>query len=614
MLWISTTFLPVESLASALVKNKVSYFKGAPEEISLQALSQLEFTPIGNRFALGYSDQPIWMRVDIERSNYNEALTFSLWPPRFQNIPVYLQTAKGFTRIDPSDDYNLSTDNLFNSFHDNIYKIDASDSNHVLFFRLQSKWSIIGNIDIYPERAINNQSANQGFLLGGIFFGLIPFILVLILFSIYTKLPIYTFYCISLISNAVVFLGSAGFDFQGFIPYFSKSLDEQVAFLTLINPLTAYLFMTYVADLLNAPKAHTYRLRVCIYALILLSPSYFLFDSSLLSKSYMLSNFVLSGVVIFLISSYFDRKNPIEWACAVLFVCMNLLGLRVFASLLGFIQIDTSIFTAQSFRIVAVPLVLALLVAYYENKNRKVLIELEIKSELAEKKELIENERRRTYERFITMIVHEIKTPLSTIQIAAASLQRHLSENTLELKRITHIQESVVDINQVFNKCLQVVDIENGAVMIQTSAFGIPVLIEDLKRVLNSQRIVYEVQTSQKINTDYVILKTILLNLLSNAIKYAKPDTTIVFTIEEMNATDGKIQLLFKVRNEIGPIGPPDPDLTFTRHYRSESAKKHAGTGLGLWLSKELAASINASIHLSNSDTETCFDVYLNID
>jgi two-component system sensor histidine kinase KdpD len=242
------------------------------------------------------------------------------------------------------------------------------------------------------------------------------------------------------------------------------------------------------------------------------------------------------------------------------------------------------------------------------------LIELEIKSELAQKKELIENERRRTYERFITMIVHEIKTPLSTIQIAAASLQRHLSENTLELKRITHIQESVVDINQVFNKCLQVVDIENGAVMIQTSAFGIPVLIEDLKRVLNSQRIVYEVQTSQKINTDYVILKTILLNLLSNAVKYAKPDTTIVCTLEEKHATDGKNQLLFKVRNEIGPIGSPDPDLTFTRHYRSESAKKHAGTGLGLWLSKELAASINASIHLSNSDTETCFDVYLNID
>jgi signal transduction histidine kinase len=325
----------------------------------------------------------------------------------------------------------------------------------------------------------------------------------------------------------------------------------------------------------------------------------------------MLNNFLLSGVMIYALVRYFDRKNPIEWGIVVIFVIMNLMAPRVFASFLGLVQINTSIFLVQSLRIVVVPVVLILMLALIESKNRARLLELEVKRQVAEENQTVENERRRTYERFITMIVHEIKTPLSTIQIAAASLQRRLSNNVAELNRISHIQESVSEINQVFNKCIQVVDIENGSIAVQSSAFGLPVLIDDLKRVFKSDRIRYEVETAQKINTDYVILKTILVNLLSNALKYAKPETPIVLSIQEHLSANELLQMRFTVSNEIGQIGAPDPKLTFTRYYRAESAKVHGGTGLGLWLSKELASSIHAHIELSCTETVTCFDAFV---
>ena len=609
LLWIATLFLPISGAANPSLNNQVGYYKGAPLDISLQEVSQLTFSPIGDRFALGYNDSPVWMRVNVNRKENAESLIFSLWPPRFQNIPVYLQTDQGFTQINPSDDYKISTDNLFNLFHNSIYKLDASVHDPVLFFKLQSKSSIIGNIDIYPQETINNQSANQGFLLGSIFFGLLPFILVFIFLAAYTKQAVYSFYCISLTSTAILYLGTAGFDFQDFIPYFTVSLEDQVAFLTLINPLTSSLFMSHIADVLHAPRTLTSNFRKYLLALMLFAPMYFYIDSTLIANAYMVNNFVLSGVMIYALVRYFDRKNPIEWAIVAIFVIMNLMAPRVFASFLGLVQINTSIFLVQSLRIVVVPIVLILMLALIESKNRARFLELEVKRQVAEENQSVENERRRTYERFITMIVHEIKTPLSIIQIAAASLQRHLGGSTSESNRINHIQESVTEINQVFNKCMQVVDIENGSVAVQPSAFGLSVLLDDLKRSLKSERIRFEVETSQKINTDYMILKTILVNLLSNAIKYAKPDTAIVLSIQEHLSAHDATQIRFTVSNEIGQIGAPDPKLTFTRYYRAESAKVHGGTGLGLWLSQELASSIGARIELRCTDAETCFEL-----
>lgn len=613
LLWIAATLLPLSGGASTFVTHQVGYLKGAPLEISLQQLSQQEFSPIGNRFALGYSDSPVWMRVDVKRDNYHESLNFSLWPPRFQNITVYLQTDHGFTKLTPSDDYKISTDNLFNLFHTNIYKLYASDKDQVLFFRLQSKSSIIGNIDIYLDQTVNNQNANQGFLLGSIFFGLMPFILVFLILGAYTKQTVYSFYCISLVFTAILYLGTAGFDFEDFIPYFSVSLEDQVAFLTLINPLTSTLFMSYVADVLHAPIRLTSNLRKYVLVLLLLAPMYFWVDSTIWAKSYMLNNFLLSAVMVYALIRYFDRKSKVEWAIVFIFVLMNLMGPRVYASFLGWVQINTSIFIVQSMRIVVVPIVLILMLALIESKNRARLVDLEIKRQVAEENRSIENERRRTYERFITMIVHEIKTPLSIIQIAAASLQRHLANNMPELNRINHIQESVTEINQVFNKCIQMVDVENGSVAVQPSDFGLSALIDDLKRSLKSDRIRYTVQAAQKINTDYVILKTILVNLLSNAIKYAKPDSTILLTIEPQTTQEGKRQLMLKVCNEVGPIGPPDPNLAFKRYYRAEAAKVLGGTGLGLWLSQELASSIRAHIQLSCTESETCFLVFVDM-
>jgi signal transduction histidine kinase len=63
--------------------------------------------------------------------------------------------------------------------------------------------------------------------------------------------------------------------------------------------------------------------------------------------------------------------------------------------------------------------------------------------------------------------------------------------------------------------------------------------------------------------------------------------------------------ILFEVENSLGKIEPPDPSQIFQRYYRAESAKKFAGTGLGLWLSQTLAQQIGARVDMKVTGRET---------
>ena len=52
-------------------------------------------------------------------------------------------------------------------------------------------------------------------------------------------------------------------------------------------------------------------------------------------------------------------------------------------------------------------------------------------------------------------------------------------------------------------------------------------------------------------------------------------------------------------------MDPPNPAQLFERYYRAESAKRFAGTGLGLWLSQTLAEQIGSKIAMKTTEKNT---------
>ena len=216
---------------------------------------------------------------------------------------------------------------------------------------------------------------------------------------------------------------------------------------------------------------------------------------------------------------------------------------------------------------------------------------------------------RQNQQRFLSMLMHEIRTPLSVIKIGADAITK--ANHPQEQKNIwtQRIDTAIDNIAQVIDNCVQAEKQESGLIQPSIQKYAIKSETESLYRQYlsaNSEletRIKFEidVQDSTSVKTDINYVRSILLNLISNAYKYSPPFSTILVRLLKVGDENPK-SILFEVENSLGKVEPPDPSQIFQRYYRAESAKKFAGTGLGLWLSQTLAQQIGS--HLNMKMTE----------
>ena len=216
---------------------------------------------------------------------------------------------------------------------------------------------------------------------------------------------------------------------------------------------------------------------------------------------------------------------------------------------------------------------------------------------------------RQNQQRFLSMLMHEIRTPLSVIKIGADAITK--ANHPQEQKNIwtQRIDTAIDNIAQVIDNCVQAEKQESGLIQPSIQKYAIKNETESLYRQYlsaNSEletRIKFEidVQDSTSVTTDINYVRSILLNLISNAYKYSPPFTTILVRL--LNVGDGNPKsILFEVENSLGKVEPPDPSQIFQRYYRAESAKKFAGTGLGLWLSQTLAQQIGSRLNMKMTE------------
>jgi signal transduction histidine kinase len=219
---------------------------------------------------------------------------------------------------------------------------------------------------------------------------------------------------------------------------------------------------------------------------------------------------------------------------------------------------------------------------------------------------------RQNQQRFLSMLMHEIRTPLSVIKIGADAITKPNHPNDPPSIWTQRIDTAIDNIAQVIDNCVQAEKQESGLIQPTIQKHQLKNELENLHKEylsVNSElesRIKFdiEIKNDASVITDINYLRSILLNLISNAYKYSEPFSTIhVRVLYEHKHTNNKI--LFQVENSLGKVESPDPDQLFQRYYRSESAKKFAGTGLGLWLSQMLANQIGSRIEMKTTEQQT---------
>ena len=88
--------------------------------------------------------------------------------------------------------------------------------------------------------------------------------------------------------------------------------------------------------------------------------------------------------------------------------------------------------------------------------------------------------------------------------------------------------------------------------------------------------------------------------------KYAPAGSAVLLQVSAVQQ-GARACIEFAVHNEQGPSGAPDPARVFERYYRAPSATQVSGTGLGLWLSQNLARQMQSEIRLARGGPKIVF-------
>lgn len=208
--------------------------------------------------------------------------------------------------------------------------------------------------------------------------------------------------------------------------------------------------------------------------------------------------------------------------------------------------------------------------------------------------------------RFLSYMSHEFRTPLGSIRsITRILLDRMDGDLTDEQeKQIRFIESSAVELTDMVNDLLDLAKIEAGRINISAEWFEMVDLFSALRGIFrpllaNSDvnLVLEEPENLPRIYTDHKKLSQILRNYISNSIKFT-PTGEIRVAVRRTEDD----QVMFSVSDTGIGIAPEFHNLIFEDFTQVDSPlqKKWRGTGLGLSLSKKLAALLGGTVGMTS--------------
>jgi PAS domain S-box-containing protein len=202
---------------------------------------------------------------------------------------------------------------------------------------------------------------------------------------------------------------------------------------------------------------------------------------------------------------------------------------------------------------------------------------------------------------FVSTVSHELRTPLAAIYGAAMTLRRHdVAVEESQRDRLLEVVSSEADrLARIVNDILWASRLESGRMSIaieRCDAGAITAEVVDVLRSRAPEDIEVAVSKSRglpQVAADPDKLRQILTNLIDNAIKYSPDGGTVEV---EIGRSGGRVR--FRVTDRGLGIPPAEQDRIFEKFFRLDPnlTRGVGGTGLGLYISRELVTRMNGRI------------------
>ena len=192
---------------------------------------------------------------------------------------------------------------------------------------------------------------------------------------------------------------------------------------------------------------------------------------------------------------------------------------------------------------------------------------------------------------FIAMVSHELKTPLTSLNVYIQLLQMIESNKNdkFTTDALDKANRQVSKMNTLINGFLNMSRLESGKIHIDKQHFDMADLIKEMEKetmeTITTHQVIFAPVAETFVYADRDKTGQVINNFISNAVKYSRADSTInvaCITNNEMAQVS--------VQDQGKGIQQKDIDKLFDRYYRVEGEEMNtiSGFGIGLYLSAEI--------------------------
>ncbi len=207
-------------------------------------------------------------------------------------------------------------------------------------------------------------------------------------------------------------------------------------------------------------------------------------------------------------------------------------------------------------------------------------------------------------ERFVAILGHDLKNPLSAIKMAGGLL-RKMDLPAVASGFVNRIARASDRMLEMVNELLDFAAVRGGTLTIHRKRADLRDLcneVADELRIVHPEREI-AVDASGDLNGEWDVgrMAQVASNLIANAVAYSPQGSPVNVAL---SAGEGD-EVTMDVHNEGPPIPQGQRELLFEPFRRGEGERRHArGVGLGLFIAREMARAHGGNIAVRSEEGE----------
>jgi signal transduction histidine kinase len=211
----------------------------------------------------------------------------------------------------------------------------------------------------------------------------------------------------------------------------------------------------------------------------------------------------------------------------------------------------------------------------------------------------------RARDEFLSMVSHELKTPLTSLRLQLQMTLRRLTQNegaTVDfdklLKTFTSADRQVVNLNRLIEELIDVSRIRTGHMTIHPLALNLSLVAKEVVERMSEQLkiaacpVKLERQEPLMVSCDSLRIEQVITNLLSNAARYAPHGLITVRSWSDKNFA------YLSIKDSGAGIRLEKQKTIFDRFERDSKDPGIDGLGLGLYIVKQIVKVHRGEIDL----------------